>query len=177
MADSTIPRPARPLRKATRSIVVKAPLSAAYKQWVDLESFPDFLEPVSSVEVTSETYSHWRLSVGRITREFDAEILEQIPDDHLSWRTIGGELAFTGRADFAAVDDASTRVTLSVSWEPHTAAERAAATVGIDARVIASALRSYAKHLAVTGGPKGRSHVTIKSVDSDDPPPANAVRS
>ncbi|GLK18278.1 SRPBCC family protein [Herbiconiux flava] len=173
MADSSTPRP---LRKATRSIVVKAPLSAAYKQWVDLESFPDFLEPVSSVAVTSETYSHWVLSVGRITREFDAEILEQIPDDHLSWRTIGGDLAFTGRADFAAVDDDSTRVTLSVSWEPHTAAERAAATVGIDARVIASALRSYAKHLVSTGGPKGRSHVTIKSVDRDDPPPANAER-
>jgi uncharacterized membrane protein len=164
------------MTEAHHSVVVHAPLSAVYLAWIDLESFPSFLDPVESVESSSETYSHWVLSVGRVRREFDAEILEQIPDDHLSWRTISGDLAFRARADFAATDEESTRVTLTVDWEPRTGAERAAAAVGVDDRVVRSALRAFARHVESTGGPKGRSHVTIRAVDRDDPPPANAPR-
>jgi uncharacterized membrane protein len=160
--------------QARHSVVVAVPVSAAYKQWIDVESFPQFLDPVESVTPAGDIYSHWVLRAGRIMREFDAEILEQLPDDHVSWRTIGGDLAFSGRVDFADAGEDRTRVTLTIDWEPSTAPERAAAVVGIDDRVVRSALKSFARHLETTGGPKGRSHVTIRSVDRDDPPPANA---
>ncbi|MFB2556664.1 SRPBCC family protein [Herbiconiux liangxiaofengii] len=164
------------MRQARHSVVVPVPIAAAYKQWIDVESFPLFFHPVSSVSQTAEAYTHWVVTVGRIVREFDAEIVEQIPDDHVTWRTIGGDLAFTARADFVSDGDGSTRVTLTVDWDPGSAAERAAAAVGVDGRVVRSALRSYARYLEKTGGPKGRSHVTIRSVDREDPPPANAPR-
>jgi uncharacterized membrane protein len=158
------------MTEAQYSATVDVPLAAAYKQWIDFESFPQFLDAVTNVETTSETYSHWTLSVGRLTREFDAEILEQLPEQRVAWRTIGGDISFSGRAEFEAVDGDSTRVTLTVVWQPSTATERAAAALGADDRTVRMALRSFKQHTEATGGPPGRSHVMLASIDRDESP-------
>jgi uncharacterized membrane protein len=158
------------MTEAQNSTTVDVPIGAAFAQWTDLESFPRFLDAVANVETTSETYSHWTISVGRATREFDAEILEQLPDERFAWRTIGGDLVFSGRAEFDEVDEHRTRVTLTVVWQPGTATERAAAVLGVDDRTVRSVLRSFKEYTEATGGPSTRSRITLTSIDGDEPP-------
>ncbi len=62
------------------SIEVEVPVSTAYNQWTQFESFPQFMKGVESVEQIDETSLHFRTKVAGIKREYDAQILEQTPD-------------------------------------------------------------------------------------------------
>lgn len=148
-----------------QSVVVDLPIAAVYKQWVDFESFPSFLSAVAEVSRTSDVYSRWTLSLGRLTRHFVAEIVEQLPEQRLAWRTIEGDVWFSGSADFEAVDKQHTRVTLTVDWQPTNAVERAADALGLADRTALAALRAFKDFIENTGGPSGRSRVKLVSSD------------
>jgi uncharacterized membrane protein len=155
------------MTNAQHTVSVEAPIAAVYQQWLDVESFPQFIPLVREVTTSAEIYSHWTISVGRLTRSFDAEIVEQLPEERVSWRTITGDVTATGEATFSETSDTRTAVTLSVTWEPSTPAERAAAALGTDDRAVKAALRAFKSHVETNGGPSGHSYVTLRSVDAD----------
>ncbi len=64
-----------------KSIDVDVPVSTAYNQWTQFESFPQFMEGVDRIDQTSDRMTHWVTSIGGVTREFDAQITEQHPDE------------------------------------------------------------------------------------------------
>ncbi|MFB2582696.1 SRPBCC family protein [Herbiconiux sp. P15] len=152
---------------AEHHVTIDVPIAAVYQQWIDVGSFPEFLAGVRSVTGSTDFYSHWTIGIGRITREFDLEITEQLPEERVAWRTITGDVSFTGHADFQAVSDLSTSVSLTIDWSPGSAAERAAALIGADDRVVRAALDEFKAHVEKTGGPSGHSYVTLKSVDAE----------
>ena len=71
-----------------KSIEVGVPVSTAYNQWTQFESFPRFMAGVDRVEQISPTTTHWVTSVGGVRREFDAEIVEQRPDERIAYRVL-----------------------------------------------------------------------------------------
>jgi uncharacterized membrane protein len=160
------------MAEARHTVTIEAPIAAVYQQWLDVESFPRFMPMVRSVTVSADIYSHWVLSVGRLTREFDAEIVEQLPEERVGWRTITGDISFTGEALFEATADSQTTVTLSVTWDPQTAAERAAAALSTDDRAVRAALLAFAAHAATHEGPSGHSYITLRSTDPRPAPGA-----
>lgn len=147
---------------------IRAPIAAVYQQWLDLESFPGFAPMVRSVTVTAELYSRWTLSIGRLSREFTAEITEQLPEERVAWRSLAADALHTGIATFTAISDSTTRVGVSVEWTPSTRLEHVAVVVGADDRAVRSLLRGFARHAEQDTGPKGHSYITLKSVDADD---------
>ena len=64
----------------TKSVDVKAPVSAVYNKWTQFEDFPKFMEGVEEVKQISDTKLHWRAKVGTQVKEWDAEIIHQVPD-------------------------------------------------------------------------------------------------
>ncbi|MEO8627681.1 MAG: SRPBCC family protein [Betaproteobacteria bacterium] len=100
-----------------RSIEVDAPLSAAYNEWTDFEAYPKFMEGVRQVRLVDPTHLHWRASIGGKEQEWDAEIVQQVPDELIAWRSVKG-----ARKDetvtFDPVGERRTRVTLRVEYEP-----------------------------------------------------------
>src|SRR5919199_788295 len=72
------------------SIEVEVPLSTAYNQWTQFEEFPRFMEGVEEIRQTDDTHLHWRTKIAGVTREFDAEITEQRPDERVAWRSTSG---------------------------------------------------------------------------------------
>lgn len=147
------------------TVIVELPIAAVYKQWVDFEAFPQFLPAVREVTKTGEVYTRWTLSIGRISRHFVAEITEQLPEERVAWRTIEGDVWFSGDAVFEAVDKKRTRVTLSVDWRPVTPVERAADALGMAGRVARTSLRAFKDYIETTGGPSGRSRIKLVSSD------------
>jgi uncharacterized membrane protein len=65
----------------TESVDVDVPINTAYNQWTQFESFPQFMAGVDKITQVDNTRLHWKTSIGRVHREFDATITEQHPDE------------------------------------------------------------------------------------------------
>lgn len=145
------------------SIVVDLPIAAVYKQWVDFESYPEFLSAVREVKLTGEVYSRWTVAISKLSRQFLVEILEQLPEERLVWRTIEGDVWFSGDATFDAIDKQQTRVDVTVHWKPVSAVERTAAALGLAGRVVRGTLEAFKTYIESTGGPSGHSRIKVVS--------------
>jgi uncharacterized membrane protein len=66
--------------KAEKSIEVNVPVSTAYNQWTQFEEFPRFMGSVTEVRQLSDRMLHWVAEIAGVKREWDATILEQVPD-------------------------------------------------------------------------------------------------
>lgn len=114
----------------TASIDVNQPISTVYNQWTQFESFPEFMEGVEQVQQTDATHTHWRIKVGPISREFDATITEQHPEERVAWKSDSGP-EHAGVVTFHRLDDANTRVTTQMDVDPEGFIENAADKLGI----------------------------------------------
>ena len=85
---------------ATDTITVDVPLSTAYNQWTQMESYPKFMAGVKSVKQLDDKHLRWTMNVAGVERDFDVEITEQIPDRVIAWQS-SGELEQRGRVSFA----------------------------------------------------------------------------
>src|SRR4051812_42358922 len=72
--------------KVEKSIEVEAPLQRVYNQWTQFEQFPQFMGGVEEVKQLSDTSLHWVAKIAGVKREWDAAIVEQVPD-----RKVAGE--------------------------------------------------------------------------------------
>ena len=123
------------MASVVESIDVKVPVSTAYNQWTQFETFPEFMEGVQSVVQTDDTHLHWVAEIGGAEKEWDAEISEQHADERVAWRsTSGAENA--GVATFHRIDDETTRVTLQIDADPEGLVENVGTALGfLDRRV------------------------------------------
>ncbi len=113
-----------------KSIDVQAPVSRAYNQWTQFESFPSFMDGVERVRQVNPTRTHWEINIGGVRREFDAEITEQHPDERVAWKSIDGQ-EHGGVVTFHRLDEKNTRVSLQMEYHPDTLAEKAGAALGV----------------------------------------------
>ncbi len=114
-----------------KSIDVAVPVTTAYNQWTQFESFPRFMGGVESVTQLDDTHVHWQVSIGGVEREFDAEITEQHPDERVAWRSVDG-VTHAGVVTFHRLSPDSTRVTLQLDWQPEGFVEKAGALLQVD---------------------------------------------
>ena len=110
--------------------VVNVPARVAYNQWTRFEEFPDFLPGIESVTQLTDTTSHWVVSPAGVTREYDAVITEQVPDEVIAWESID-EPRNAGRVTFEP-DAEGTRVRLVLEWSPEGFTENAGAVLQAD---------------------------------------------
>jgi uncharacterized membrane protein len=126
----------------TKSIDVHVPISTAYNQWTQFETFPEFMGGVDQVQQLDERRLHWKISVAGQTREFDAEVTEQHPDERVAWKSTDGK-THAGVVTFHKLAPEETRVTVQLDWEPEGIAEKAGAVVGVDDHQVASDLDKF----------------------------------
>ena len=112
-------------------IDVNVPISVAYNQWTQFESFPQFMGGIDSITQVDDTHTHWNVSIAGIKREFDAEITEQKPDERVAWKSIGGE-THAGVVTFHRIADDQTRVSVQLDWKPEGIVEKVGALLQVD---------------------------------------------
>ena len=78
------------MAKIEKDIVVDVPVSVAYNQWTQFESFPEFMEGVKEVVQLDEKRLRWTADVKGKDQEWEAEITDQTPDRHIAWRSVTG---------------------------------------------------------------------------------------
>ena len=136
------------------SIDVSVPVSTAYNQWTQFESFPRFMEGVESVVQTDDTTLHWKAKVGGRETEWDARITEQIPDVRIAWRSISGQ-PNSGAVDFHRIDDRTTRVVLVMETEPQGVVESVGDALGLLGRRIENDLERFKEFIEKRGTETG----------------------
>jgi uncharacterized membrane protein len=76
-------------------------------------------------------------------REFNTEIVDQVPDDHMSWRTASGDADRMGTVSFVPIDATHTRVMMAVDFQPGGMAEKAADMTGMLDRQVTGDLKRF----------------------------------
>jgi uncharacterized membrane protein len=118
------------LSTITESVDVQVPISRAYNQWTQFETFPSFMEGVEEIRQLDDTHTHWVTKIGGVTREFNATITEQHPDERVAWKADDGP-THAGVITFHRLDDSTTRVTAQMDIDPDGFVEKVADKFGI----------------------------------------------
>jgi uncharacterized membrane protein len=114
----------------THSIDINAPLRAVYHQWTQFEEFPRFMEGVEEVRQDGPKNLFWKARIAGKEKQWEAEILEQVPDQRIVWQSIDGT-PNSGEVTFEPLDEERTRVILTMEYEPEGFLEKAGDALGI----------------------------------------------
>lgn len=131
------------MTQVIETIDVDVPVTIAYNQWTQFESFPHFLDFVESISQIDDTHTHWKVNIAGAEREFDAEITEQHPDERVAWNSIGGDENHAGVVTFHKLSDSATRVTVQLDWKAEGFVEKAGVVFGVDDRAIKKDLQNF----------------------------------
>ncbi len=137
-----------------QSIQVGVPVTTAYNQWTQFEEFPQFMEGVESVTQLDDTRLHWVAQIAGKREEWDAQIVEQRPDQYVAWRATTGK-ANGGAVTFEPQGADRTRVTVRMSYEKDGLAETLGAAVGADRRRVKSDLERFKQLVESRGQESG----------------------
>ena len=125
-----------------QSIEVNVPIDAAYNQWAQFEEFPQFMDGVESVTQIDDTHLRWVAEVGGRRREWEAEIVEQKPDERIAWKATDGKQN-AGVVTFHRLSPEKTKVMVQLDWEPEGMVEELGAKAGQDERQVKADLERF----------------------------------
>src|SRR3954470_20205245 len=128
--------------KVEESIQVDVPVSTAYNQWTQFEDFPHFMGGVKEVRQLGDQRLHWVAEIAGVKREWDAAILEQVPDTKIAWAATSGATN-AGAVRFMPAGPTSTTVYLTLEYEPEGAVEQVGDKLGIVGRQAKSDLAKF----------------------------------
>jgi uncharacterized membrane protein len=103
------------------SVTINQPVEMLYRFWRNLENLPRFMRHLESVERVTDTLSRWQAKgPGGMTIEWNAEIINEVPNQVTGWRSIeGSDVVSAGSVNF---DDAGpgrgTRVRVRLQYSP-----------------------------------------------------------
>jgi uncharacterized membrane protein len=103
------------------SVTINRSIEELYRFWRNLENLPQFMHHLESVERVTDTLSRWRAKgPGGTTVEWNAEIINEVPNKVIGWRSIeGSDVVSAGSVNF---DDAGpgrgTRVRVRLQYSP-----------------------------------------------------------
>jgi len=105
-----------------KSIEVNLPVHTVYNQWTQFEDFPQFMNGITSVTQLGDDRLHWVAEIGGIRRQWEARVLEQVPDQKVAWAATEGATN-AGSVTFEDLGG-RTRVNLFLEYEPEGLVEK-----------------------------------------------------
>lgn len=106
---------------ARTSITINKPIGEVYAYWLDFERLPSFMYHLESVTDSGGGRSHWKAKApAGASVEWDAEIVEQIDGEVISWESLAGaSVENRGSVRFIeAPGDQGTEVTIDIDYSP-----------------------------------------------------------
>ena len=141
-----------------RSIEVAVPVRTAYDQWTQFEDFPRFMSGVQEVRQIGDALTHWVAEIAGVKREWDAAIVEQVPDEKVAWAATTGTTN-AGAVYFKDAGAGRTQVRLTLDYEPEGIVERVADVLDVIDRQAVADLDRFKEFIEqrgeATGGWRG----------------------
>jgi uncharacterized membrane protein len=148
----------------TESIDVNVPVRTAYNQWTQFEEFPAFMENVEEVRQLDDKRLHWKAKVAGKTKEWDAKITEQTPDQRVAWTATSGD-GNAGVVTFHRIDDNKTRVTVQMDVQPEGVIEKVGDAIGVPEREVKEDLERFKEYIERRGRESGAWRGEIEQKD------------
>ncbi len=108
--------------KIEQSVTINRPPVELYRFWRQLDNLPKVMSHVRSVQSLDDRRSHWVVDTmpGAPTIEWDAEIINEIENERIGWRTTeGAAVAHAGSVAFMPLQyGQGTRVTVTLQYDP-----------------------------------------------------------
>ncbi|NVI92257.1 SRPBCC family protein, partial [Actinomadura sp. BRA 177] len=105
-------------------IDVGAPRRLVYDQWTQFQDYPSFMKKVISVDQSDETKLNWKAKIFWSARTWESTIVEQVPDEHVVWRSKGPKGHVDGTVSFHELSPNLTRVLVVLEYHPQGFMER-----------------------------------------------------
>ena len=101
------------------SVIINRPISELYRFWRNLENLPRFMSHLESVERITDTLSRWRAKAPAGSVEWNAEIINEVPDQVIGWRSIeGSDVVSAGSVNFDDAPGRGTKVRVRLQYSP-----------------------------------------------------------
>ena len=140
--------------KVEKSVKVDVPLSTAYNQWTQFEDFPHFMGGVKEVRQLDDRRLQWTAEIAGVRRQWEASILEQVPDQKIAWAATAGATN-AGAVRFEPAGPGSTIVSLTLEYEPEGVVEQIGDKLGIVERQVTSDLQRFKELIEAEGYASG----------------------
>ncbi|XRQ05146.1 SRPBCC family protein [Actinomadura welshii] len=105
-------------------IDIGAPRRLVYDQWTQFQDYPSFMKKVESVDQADDTKLNWKAKIFWSARTWESTIIEQVPDEHIVWRSKGSKGHVDGTVSFHKLSPNLTRVLLVLEYHPQGFFER-----------------------------------------------------
>ncbi|MET4093644.1 SRPBCC family protein [Arthrobacter sp. UYCu712] len=155
------------MARVQESIEVDVPVSTAYNQWTQFETFPHFMTGIESVEQIDETSLQFRTDVAGVRREYVAQITDQTPDRKIAWVSTD-KPRNAGTVTFEALGDQRARVSVELEWEPEGLVEKAGSAIGADSRQVTADLGRFKEFIESRGIETGEWRSSVEQGEVDD---------
>ncbi len=109
--------------RVEKSILVNVPIGTAYNQWTQFEDFPQFMGGITSVTHLNDDRLQWVAEIAGVKRQWEAKILEQVPDQKIAWAATSGATN-AGEVRFEDVGGGQTSLRLVLEYEPEGLVEK-----------------------------------------------------
>ena len=143
------------MERIEKSIEVKCPVSTVYNQWTQFEEFPRFMAGVKEVKQLDDTHLHWHAEIWGKDKEWDSEIVEQVPDRVIAWRSTSGDAPNAGAVRFEEIAPERTRVRLTMEYEPQGAVENVGDALGVMSARVQNSVEDFKKFIESRGAESG----------------------
>src|SRR5690349_7844021 len=107
-------------RHVTATVDIAREPEEVYAFWRNLSNLPRIMPHLDSVQVLDEIHSHWVAKGPAGARvEWDAEIIDDEPNQRLAWRTVeGSQIYNAGSIELHPVGAGATRVNVELLYDP-----------------------------------------------------------
>jgi len=106
------------------SIDVGVPLRLAYNQWTEYTDFPTMMKKVERAEAEEDTKVAFKAQIFWSHREWEATVIEQVPDERIVWRSKGAKGHVDGAVTFHELAPSLTRILVVLEYHPQGLFER-----------------------------------------------------
>jgi hypothetical protein len=128
-------------------IDVGAPIDLTYDLWTQFEDFPTFMKKVEDVQQESETEMEWKAQVFWSHRKWRAEIIEQIPEKRIVWKSRAEKGHVNGAITFHELAPELTRIMVVLQYYPQGFFERTGNIWRAQGRRVRLELKHFRRHL------------------------------
>jgi hypothetical protein len=108
-----------------QSVDVAVPVETAYNQFTQFEDWPEFMHRVTRVTQEDDCTIGFATKIWGKTKEFEAKIDTQRPDERIKWRVAQG-ITHSGVVTFHELAPRLTRIEVNLDVDPGSLIEKAA---------------------------------------------------
>ena len=137
-----------------KEIEVGVPISTAYNQWTQFQEFPQFMGGVQEVRQLDDRNLHWVAEIAGVRREWEAEVIEQVPDQKVAWAATEGATN-AGAVYFTSLGPDRTLVRLHLEYQPEGVVEKVGDALSIMAKRAEADLEKFKSFIESRGTESG----------------------